>query len=418
MDTVFVEKFLPSPKHIEVQILADKHGNVIHLLERDCTIQRKHQKIIELAPATSVPKHTRLGMQDAAVRLCQFVKYENAATVEFLVQDDEFFFIEVNPRIQVEHTVTEQILDIDLVRAQICIARGATLDDPIVNIGSAPTAHGTAIQCRVTSEMPWLGFLPSCGTITHCELPAGPGVRIDGYNMFAGAEVTPHYDPMLFKCIVHASNLDSACAKMISALRATHIDGIESNIDLLQRILQDPRLGRQGFFTRSLDDDVLSTKMKEPTDDPTSQKLLSFLAETTINGSQIQGQIGGPEFLRKLGLPRLIDDVERRGAQDIHTGWRDILLAEGPKAFATRVRDHPRILVTDCTMRDAQQSLLATRVRTVDMANIAPDVNLAYMKAYSLECWGGATFDVALRFLHEDPWKRLVRVKVRLVDRS
>ncbi|KAI3318462.1 pyruvate carboxylase [Xylariaceae sp. AK1471] len=400
VDSVFVEKFLPSPKHIEVQILADKQGNVIHLLERDCTIQRRHQKIIELAPAISVSTTLRQQMQAAAVLLAKHVKYENAATVEFLVQDDHFYFIEVNPRIQVEHTVTEEILDIDLVQAQIRIARDASLCE-FANeyVNATPIARGLAIQCRVTSEMPWMGFAPSCGIIAHCQLPSGPGVRVDGYNLFPGAEITPHYDPLWLKCIVHANDLDSATAKMLAVLSTSYVDGIETNLGLLQRILQDSRFQTQAFFTRSLDNDVHLSKVKETSWDNTHQKLLSFFAETLINGTQIQGQVGSPESLHELELPIIQDNP--------HPGWRNVLLAEGPKTFASKIRQHPHILVSDTTWRDAQQSILATRVRTVDLANIAPYTDIAYRRAYSLECWGGATFDVALRFLHEDPWKRL-----------
>ncbi|KAI1822015.1 pyruvate carboxylase [Xylaria intraflava] len=400
VDSVFVEKFLPSPKHIEVQILADKHGNVIHLLERDCTIQRRHQKIIEMAPAISVSASLRQSMQLAAIRLAKHVKYENAATVEFLVQGDQFYFIEVNPRIQVEHTVTEQILDIDLVQAQIRVASGASLCEIAKEyVNTTPVARGVAIQCRVTSEMPWMGFAPSCGVIEHYKLPSGPGIRIDGYNLFPGAEITPHYDPMWFKCIAYAKNLDAATAKMLAALRASSVDGIETNIDLLQRILQDPRFRTQSFFTRSLDKDVLLPKTKSQSFDETNQKLLSFFAETLVNGTQVQGQVGSPESLHQLELPDIKDKSQ--------PGWRSVLLAEGPKGFASRIRKHPHILVSDTTWRDAQQSILATRVRTVDLANIAPYTDIAYRHAYSLECWGGATFDVALRFLHEDPWERL-----------
>ncbi|KAF7557587.1 hypothetical protein G7Z17_g622 [Cylindrodendrum hubeiense] len=254
-------------------------------------------------------------MHDAAVRLMKHVKYENAATVEFLVQDDDFYFIEVNPRIQVEHTVTEEILGIDLVQMQIRIAQGAFLADLGLGNDCVLEARGTAIQCRVTCEMPWM------------------------------------------------------------------------------------------------DDDVLSTKLKEPTEDPTSQKLISFFAESLVNGTQIQGQIGKPASLQEIEWPRLKHHkLQRHIRNDLHflEGWRKILQTEGPKGFASQVRKHPRVLLTDTTWRDAQQSLLATRIRTIDFANIAPDTNLAYGKAYSLECWGGATFDVALRFLHEDPWKRLV----------
>ncbi|KAI1654776.1 pyruvate carboxylase [Daldinia decipiens] len=419
VDAVFVEKFLPSPKHIEVQILADKHGNVAHLLERDCTIQRKHQKIVEFAPAVSVSKETRQKMHDAAVRLSKYVKYENAATVEFLVQGDEFYFIEVNPRIQVEHTVTEQILNVDLVQAQIRIARGASLTDPLLGIDLAPETRSVAIQCRITSEQPSLGFVPSCGTITHAQLPGGPGVRIDGYNLFAGAEVTPHYDPLLFKCIVQANDLQHASAKMLGALNATQIAGVETNIDLLRRILEDPRFVKQQFFTRSLDSDVILTKPSEQNEDPSDQKLISFFAESLINGTQIQGQIGKPESLREIELPILKESNSRKLLHNNvrHSdGWRSVLLAEGPKAFAQQVRRHPRVLLSDTTWRDAQQSLLATRIRTVDFAKIAPATNVAYRQAYSLECWGGATFDVALRFLHEDPWKRLATLRKLVPD--
>ncbi|KAK6866426.1 pyruvate carboxylase-like protein [Apiospora arundinis] len=408
VDTVFVEKFLPSPKHIEVQILADEHGNVAHLLDRDCTIQRKHQKIIEMAPAISISQTLRQKMQDAAVRLARYISYRNAATVEFLVQDDEFYFIEVNPRIQVEHTVTEEILGIDLIQAQIRIAQGASLCDPALNIPTNPEARGVALQCRITTEMPWMDFLPSCGTITHCEISSGPGVRIDGYNLFAGAEITPHYDPMLLKCIAFGKGLEEACAKMLSTLNTSRIDGVETNMTLLKHILQDSRFAEQRFFTRTLDDCFVSGEARDPTHGTTPHKLLGFLAETLVNGVQVQGQIGKPESLQRLEVPQLKSKSSDR------RGWRSVLLADGPKAFASQVRRHPRVLLTDTTWRDAQQSLLATRVRTVDLANIAPATNIAYGNAYSLECWGGATFDVALRFLHEDPWKRLSTLR-RLV---
>ncbi|RKU44002.1 pyruvate carboxylase [Coniochaeta pulveracea] len=342
------------------------------------------------------------------------------------------------------------------------------------------------------------GFLPSCGTITYSELPAGPGIRLDGYNLFAGAEITPHYDPMLFKLIVRADDLASARTKMLAALGATHIEGVETNIYLLERILQDDRFVKQQYFTRSLDQDVVASKVKNNSDDVTAQRLLTFFAESLVNGTQIQGQIGKPGTFQQLevpGLRRTLATADRHAANgkvangygsdgngingpipnghipnghtpnghtpighapnghapnghapnghapnghttnsDGHSrltinghgsvghdiegynqdGWRGVLLAEGPKAFAARVRQHPRVLLTDTTWRDAQQSLLATRVRTVDLANIAPDTNIAFSKAYSLECWGGATFDVALRFLHEDPWKRLATLR-RLV---
>ncbi|KAI8952011.1 pyruvate carboxylase [Xylaria longipes] len=407
VDSVFAEKFLPSPKHIEVQVLGDKQGNVINLLERDCTIQRKHQKIIEVAPALSIPMAVRQQMQAAAVKLCRHVGYENAATVEFLVQDNDFYFIEVNPRIQVEHTVTEQILDIDIVQAQIRIARGTSLVEIAKKyVDATPVARGVAIQCRVTCEVPSMGFMPSCGVIAHCRLPRGRGVRVDGYNLFAGAEITPHYDPMWLKVIVHESDLDAAIAKMLSALGTTSADGVETNIDFLQRILRDPRFRMQQFFTRSLDNDSVLTQVEEIELDGSHQKLLQFFAESFVNGTQVQGQVGAPESLHEFELPSVpVNHLP---------GWRDVLLAEGPAGFASRVRRHPKILVSDTTWRDGQQSILATRVRTVDLANIAPCTDVAYRRAYSLECWGGATFDVALRFLHEDPWKRL-RTLRRLV---
>ncbi|KAI0154601.1 pyruvate carboxylase [Xylariaceae sp. FL1272] len=389
VDGVFAEKFLPSPKHIEVQILGDKQGNVIHLLERDCTIQRKHQKIIELAPAISVSASLRQKMQDAAVKLGRHVEYENAATVEFLVQGDEFYFIEVNPRIQVEHTITEEILDFDIVQAQIRIARGT----PLVEIaseffGATPIPRGVAIQCRVSCEIPSMGFIPSCGIITSCQLPRSRGVRIDGYNLFPGAEITPHYDSMWLKVIVRARDFHAAISKMFSALSATSVDGVETNIDLLQRILRDPRFEAQQFLTRSLDGDSVLTQVDYKATDPSHQKLLTFFTESLINGPQVQGQV--------------------------LLGWRDLLLREGPQGFAAAIRQHSKILVSDTTWRDGQQSILATRIRTIDIAKIAPDTDIAYRRAYSLECWGGATFDVALRFLHEDPWKRL-RTLRRLV---
>lgn len=424
--TVFIERFLDKPKHIEVQLLGDNNGNVVHLYERDCSVQRRHQKVVEIAPAKDLPPEVRQAILDDAVRLARSVNYSklivscnggvtkltslagNAGTAEFLVdQQNRYYFIEINPRIQVEHTITEEITGIDIVAAQIQIAAGASLEQLGLTQDRIST-RGFAIQCRITTEDASKGFQPDTGKIEVYRSAGGNGVRLDGGNGFAGAIITPHYDSMLVKCTCHGSTYEIARRKMLRSLIEFRIRGVKTNIAFLASLLTHEVFISGNCWTTFIDDTpelfALMTSQNR------AQKLLAYLGDVAVNGSSIKGQVGEPKFKGEVIMPTL------RGADDkvidISTpsdkGWRNILLKGGPTAFAQAIRQYKGTLIMDTTWRDAHQSLLATRVRTIDLVNIAKHTSHAYSNAYSLECWGGATFDVAMRFLYEDPWDRLV----------
>ncbi|KAF2405616.1 pyruvate carboxylase [Trichodelitschia bisporula] len=405
--TVFVERFLDKPKHIEVQLLGDNHGNVVHLYERDCSVQRRHQKVVEIAPAKDLPVAVRDAILADAVKLAKSVNYRNAGTAEFLVdQQNRHYFIEINPRIQVEHTITEEITGIDIVAAQIQIAAGASLAQLGLSQDRIST-RGFAIQCRITTEDPATGFSPDTGKIEVYRSAGGNGVRLDGGNGFAGAIITPHYDSMLVKCTCHGSTYEIARRKILRALVEFRIRGIKTNIPFLASLLTHPVFIEGTCWTTFIDDtpelfSLIGSQNR-------AQKLLAYLGDLAVNGSSIKGQIGEPKFKAEIAAPELAD----HNGQVIDTsypstkGWRNILVKEGPAAFAKAVRAYPGTLIMDTTWRDAHQSLLATRVRTVDMLNIAKETSHALSNAWALECWGGATFDVAMRFLYEDPWDRL-----------
>ena len=409
--TVFVERFLDRPKHIEVQLLGDSTGNVVHLFERDCSVQRRHQKVVELAPAKDLPTDVRDKILSDAVKLAKSVNYRNAGTAEFLVdQQNRFYFIEINPRIQVEHTITEEITGIDIVAAQIQIAAGATLEQ-LGLTQDRISIRGFAIQCRITTEDPANGFSPDTGKIEVYRSAGGNGVRLDGGNGFAGAIITPHYDSMLVKCTCLASTYEIVRRKMLRALVEFRIRGVKTNIPFLGSLLTHPTFIDGTCWTTFIDDTPELFRLVGSQN--RAQKLLSYLGDVAVNGSSIKGQIGEPKFKGDIIMPELYDDKGQLIDTSVPCtkGWKYIIDKEGPAAYAKAVRENKGCLLMDTTWRDAHQSLLATRVRTVDLLNIAKETSHAYSNAYSLECWGGATFDVAMRFLYEDPWDRLRKMR-------
>ncbi|KAI1005101.1 Pyruvate carboxylase [Podosphaera aphanis] len=409
--TVFVERFLDKPKHIEVQLLGDNHGNIVHLYERDCSVQRRHQKVVELAPAKDLPQDVRDRLLSDAVKLAKSVNYRNAGTAEFLVdQQNRYYFIEINPRIQVEHTITEEITGIDIIAAQIQIAAGATLAQLGLTQDRIST-RGFAIQCRITTEDPAKGFSPDTGKIEVYRSSGGNGVRLDGGNGFAGSIISPHYDSMLVKCTCLGSTYEIARRKMLRALVEFRIRGVKTNIPFLASLLTHPTFISGECWTTFIDDtpalfDLVGSQNR-------GQKLLAYLGDVAVNGSSIKGQVGEPKLKTEIIIPKLYDDAGRiiDTSTPSSKGWRNIILEQGPEAFAQAVRKNKGCLLMDTTWRDAHQSLLATRVRTIDLLNIAKETSHAYSNLFSLECWGGATFDVAMRFLYEDPWDRLRKMR-------
>lgn len=409
--TVFVERFLHKPKHIEVQLLGDSHGNVVHLFERDCSVQRRHQKVVELAPAKDLPIETRDAILADAVKLAKSVNYRNAGTAEFLVdQQNRYYFIEINPRIQVEHTITEEITGIDIVAAQIQIAAGASLEQ-LGLTQDRITTRGFAIQCRITTEDPSQAFKPDTGKIEVYRSAGGNGVRLDGGNGFAGAVITPHYDSMLVKCTCLGSTYEIARRKMLRALVEFRIRGVKTNIPFLASLLTHPTFIESQCWTTFIDDTPELFKLIGSQN--RAQKLLTYLGDLAVNGSQIKGQIGESKFKGDIIMPELKDasGAVIDTSVPCEKGWRNIIVEQGPEAFVKAVRANKGCMIMDTTWRDAHQSLLATRVRTVDFCNIAKETSHALSNAWALECWGGATFDVAMRFLYEDPWDRLRKMR-------
>ena len=407
---VFLEKYIPHAKHIEVQILGDRHGNVVHLHERDCSVQRRHQKVIEIAPSIALDEKVRQELCDAAVRMANEVKYDNAGTIEFLYNLDtkEWFFIEMNPRIQVEHTVTEVITGIDLVRAQILIAQGYALHGPEINlpVQDKIPRNGCAVQCRVTTEDPENKFTPDYGKILTYRSAGGFGVRLDGGMGYAGSVITPFYDSLLVKITASGQDFHMALQRMDRALREFRIRGVKTNIPFLENVIHN-KIFRDGLATTRLIDDTPELfKFKARRDRAT--KLVNFLGDVIINGNpQAKGYV--PKMALLPAIPPAYDHK-----QIPPKGTRQLLLELGPKKFAEWTLNQKRLLVTDTTFRDAHQSLLATRVRSYDMLAIAGAVARRTPELFSLEMWGGATFDTAMRFLHEDPWKRLRQLRERV----
>lgn len=404
---VYVEKYLEAPKHIEVQILGDAHGNLVHLYERDCSIQRRHQKVVEITPAL-IEETLRTAICDAAVSLMKHVNYQNAGTVEFLLtQNAEFYFIEVNPRIQVEHTITELVTGVDLVQAQIRIAEGHPLPSPGIGIPSqeAISMRGYAIQCRVTTEDPDNGFMPDTGRITTYRSAAGFGVRLDTGNGFTGARVLPFYDSLLVKISTFALTFDTAAHKMFRALQEFRIRGVKTNIPFLANVVR-----HQTFLAGECDVTFIDTHpelFQFPQRLDRATKLLTYIADVTVNGPDGTGPMPKPE-LAPPKVPTYHYTEERP------KGSRDLVQELGVQGFLNLMRDSKRVWLTDTTFRDAHQSLLATRVRTEDLLTIAEATSHIGSNLFSMEVWGGATFDASMRFLKEDPWERLQALRERI----
>lgn len=399
---VFLERFIRRAKHIEVQILGDQHGNIVHLYERDCSVQRRHQKVVEVAPAVGLPEAVREALCGAALRLCREAGYYNAGTVEFLVDAEthEFFFIEVNPRVQVEHTVTEMVTGIDIVRSQILIAQGHSLHEAPISIPAQPQIplYGYALQCRVTTEDPQNNFTPDYGRLQTYRSPAGFGVRLDGGSAYSGATITPFYDSLLVKISTWASDFDAACNRMDRALREFRVRGVKTNIAFVENVVNHPDF-RAGNVTTSFLDQTPALFQITPRRDRAT-KILTYLGETIVNGNPEVSGKPKPERFRRAPLPKHI-------AAEPPQGTKQILDELGPKGFSQWMLQQDRLLLTDTTFRDAHQSLLATRMRSTDLLRISNHISHQASYLFSLELWGGATFDVSMRFLLEDPWQRL-----------
>lgn len=407
---VFLERYIPRAKHIEVQILGDKHGKVVHLHERDCSVQRRHQKVIEIAPSVELDLNVRAELCAAAVKLCREIKYDNAGTVEFLYDQDtkEWFFIEMNPRIQVEHTVTEVITGLDLVRSQILIADGKPMHGKEVGIPAQEDIprNGYAVQCRITTEDPENKFQPDYGRILTYRSAGGFGVRLDGGMGYGGAVVTPFYDSLLVKLTVSAQTFDAALQRMDRALREFRIRGVKTNIPFLENVIHNETFKSGQASTTLIDTTPELFKLKVKRDRAT--KLLSFIGDVTVNGNpQAKGFVPKENFTTAR-----IPAHERKTIAP--NGTRQLLLTLGAKKFAEWTLKQKPLLITDTTFRDAHQSLFATRLRGYDMLAVAEAVAQRTPNLFSMEMWGGATFDTSMRFLHEDPWQRLRDLRARI----
>jgi pyruvate carboxylase len=397
--TLYLEQAVINPRHIEVQILADTHGNVMHLFERDCSVQRRHQKVIELAPAPNLPDELRQQMCTDAVAFARQIEYSYAGTVEFLLDErGNYVFIEMNPRIQVEHTVTEEITDVDLVASQMRIADGETLEDLGLSQDTL-TVRGAAMQCRITTEDPANGFRPDTGRITAYRSPGGAGIRLDG-GSHLGAEVSAHFDSMLVKLTCRGRDFSAAVARARRALAEFRIRGVSTNIPFLMAVVNDPDFRAGRVTTSFIDERPYLLTARTPADRGT--KILNYLAEVTVN------QPHGPRTSTVYPHDKLPDiDLEAAPPR----GTKHLLTELGPEGFARWLKESSAVAVTDTTFRDAHQSLLATRVRTTGLMAVAPYIARMTPQLLSIECWGGATYDVALRFLKEDPWERLAALR-------
>jgi pyruvate carboxylase len=408
---VFVEKYIGRAKHIEVQILGDTHGNLVHLWERDCSVQRRHQKVVEVAPAWNLEAGLRQRICEAAVRLCKGANYRNAGTVEFLVDVDanEFYFIEVNPRIQVEHTVTEVVTGIDIVRSQILVAQGYKLHEAPLGIPPQEeiATNGVAIQARITTEDAENNFIPDYGRITNYRSAGGFAVRLDGGNGFGGAVITPYFDSLLVKITTWGADHHESIRRMDRSLREFRIRGVKTNIPFLENLINHKTFASGSATTTFIDRSPELFQFKPRRDRAT--KLLSYLGDVMINGRpEVKGKVKkGKE------LPEPVIPAYPKG-QAPPAGTKQKLTELGPEKFAQWVLKQKRLFFTDTTMRDAHQSLLATRVRTHDLLQIAEPVAHLMPQLFSLEMWGGATFDTAMRFLNEDPWERLTSLRAKI----
>lgn len=405
-DTVFLEKFVDNPKHIEVQIAADSFGNIVHLYERDCSVQRRFQKVVEMAPSLGLQEETRTRLYDYAVKIAAAVNYNNLGTVEFLVDaDQQIYFIEVNPRIQVEHTVTEMITGVDLIKTQLYIASGYKLSDVEIGLGEqdAIPKNGFAIQCRITTEDPEQDFKPDYGTLVTYRNAAGFGVRLDEGSSYPGMKISPFFDSMLVKVSTQGKTLDDACHKMLRALKEFRIRGVKNNIPFLENLVMHPQ-----FISGNATVNMIAARpelFQFVKRQDRGTRMLEFLADVTVNGNP-----DVKEFDRNKSFDKpIIPHFDSR--TPFPKGTKDRLTEMGPEALCTWLRNDPQIHYTDTTLRDGHQSLLATRMRTRDMLKVAAAFAQAHPQTFSMEVWGGATFDVCLRFLREDPWKRLEQLR-------
>jgi len=405
-DTVFLEKFVENPKHIEIQIVADNYGNTVHLFERDCSVQRRYQKVIEFAPSFGLSDATKNALYDYATRICKAVDYNNIGTVEFLVDDDNsIYFIEVNPRIQVEHTVTEVVTDIDIVKTQLFIAGGYKLSDEQIKIANqaAVKINGYALQCRITTEDPANDFKPDYGAISTYRSASGFGIRLDAGSLYQGVTISPFFDSMLVKVTASSRTLDGACRKMRRAVAEFRIRGVKTNMPFLDNILKHQTF-RKGevtvnFIKNEPDLFVFTTPRNRAT------KLVTYLGDVIVNGNDDVKKIN-PN--KTFVLPK----VPKFDATASYTeGTKDLLTKLGPGKFSEWLKNEKKVHYTDTTMRDAHQSLLATRMRTYDMLKVAEGFAKNHPEVFSVEVWGGATFDVCLRFLQENPWERLQQLR-------
>ncbi|MFL1874100.1 pyruvate carboxylase [Hansschlegelia beijingensis] len=406
-DDVYLEKLVERARHVEVQVLGDGHGNVVHLFERDCSVQRRHQKVVERAPAPYLDDERRAALCESALKLARATDYVGAGTVEYLMDADtgEFYFIEVNPRIQVEHTVTEMVTGVDIVKAQIKVIQGAAIGSPESGVpGQADMRlNGHALQCRITTENPEDNFIPDYGRISAYRGAMGFGVRVDGGTAYSGAVITRFYDPLLEKVTCWAPTPDEACLRMSRALREYRIRGVATNLAFLENVVEHPVFLRGETTTRFIDETKELFAFEKRQDRAT--RLLTYIADVSVNGHpEVKGRARPKE-----GAPRPLAPLFGEGAPP--AGSRQLLQQLGPRKFGEWMRAEQRVLVTDTTMRDAHQSLLATRVRTADIAAAAGSYASGLPNLLSLECWGGATFDVAMRFLTEDPWERLAKIR-------
>ena len=407
---LFIERFVQRARHIEVQLLGDKHGNLVHLYERDCSVQRRHQKVVEIAPALALDGDVRRNLHEAAVAIGREVGYQNAGTVEFLVDQDEgdFYFIEVNPRIQVEHTVTEEVTGVDLIKAQILVAQGTPLDDEEIGLPSQVSVrtHGFAMQCRVTTEDPANDFMPDYGRVSHYRSAAGMGVRLDAGSAFSGAVVNPYYDSLLVKVTTRGTRFIDAAKRMERCLQEFRVRGVKTNIPFLIRLVTHEQFLTGGCTTRFIDQTPELFELPKRRDRAT--RLLSYLGDTIVNGNPLVKD--RPRAVRRKPAP--VPKVDYQSP--IPDGSRQKFLELGPEDFRGWILDQERLLLTDTTFRDAHQSLLATRFRTHDLLQVADAYARRGSELFSLEMWGGATFDVSMRFLKECPWRRLTDLRERI----
>ena len=411
-DEVYLEKLVERARHVEVQILGDSHGNLVHLFERDCSVQRRNQKVVERAPAPYLSTEQREELCGYALRLAEAAEYRNAGTVEFLMDSDDgaFYFIEVNPRIQVEHTVTEEVTGIDIVKAQIRIAQGARIGDPDSGVLTQKNIrlNGHALQCRVTTEDPENNFIPDYGRIRNYRSASGFGIRLDGGTAYSGALITPYYDSLLAKVTAWAPTPEESVMRMRRALREFRIRGLATNLLFLEQLITHPKFLHADYTTRFIDE--TPELFAAPRRRDRATRLLRFMGEVIVNGNaEVAGRIE-----TKARAPVSVPECHG----EVPPGTVHKLEELGAEGFAQWLLAKPEVMITDTSMRDAHQSLLATRMRTDDIVKIAPVYAARLPQLLSLECWGGATFDVAMRFLKEDPWERLEIIKGACTEHS